>query len=167
MELSFRPSISFAVTVDVPLISDASVSLTVDLDIPKLNVNITQVHNVTSDCNPVSPFSANSSSSSSSVPSDQIYENLTLIAPSIGFREMEIFNESASFFGVNLGGQQAFDQSEDFNLSTECLFYDAAKKSLTPPTAVKAKVVRSQAVDRRPSFAVAVTMAIMVGCVSW
>lgn len=79
---------------------------------------------------------------------------------------MEIFNESASFFGVKLSGQQAFGQSKDFNLSTDCLFYDAAKKSLAPPTAVKAKSSRSQAVDRYPSFAVAVVMAIMVGFVS-
>ena len=158
MELSFRPSVSFAVAVDL-VVADASVSLTVDLDIPKLDVNITQVHNVTSDCNPVS-------SANSSVPSDQIYQNLTLIAPSIGFRAMEIFNESAKFFGVTLSGQQAFDQSKDFDLPTDCLFYDAAKKSLAPPTAVKAKLSQSRAVDRCPASAVAVAMAILVGFVS-
>ena len=158
MELSFRPSVAFALAIDV-LVADASVALTVDLDIPKLDVDITQVHNVTSDCKPVSV--------DSSVPSDQIYQNLTLVAPSIGFEAMEIFNESASFFGLKLSGKQTFDQSKNFNLSTDCLFYDAAKKSLAPPTAVKAKLSRSQAVlDRRPSFAVAVAMAIMVWFVS-
>ena len=79
---------------------------------------------------------------------------------------MEIFNESVSFFGLTVSGQQAFDQSKDFNMSTDCLFYDAAKKSLAPPTAVKAKLSRSQAVDRCPSSAVAIAMAIMVGFVS-
>ena len=157
MELSFRPSVSFAVAIDV-VVADAAVSRTVDLDIRNLDVNISQVHNVTSDCKPVS--------ANSSVPSDQIYQNLTLIAPSIGFKAMEIFNESASFFGVKLKGQQVFEQSGDFNMSTDCLFYDAAKKSLAPPTAVKAKSSRSQAVERRPSSAVAVAMAIMVGFAS-
>ena len=79
---------------------------------------------------------------------------------------MEIFNESASFFGIKLRGQQVFEQSKDFNISTDCLFYDAAKKSLAPPTTVKAKSSRSQAVGPCPSFAVAVAMAIMVGFVS-
>ena len=159
MELSFRPSVTFALAVDA-LIADASVSLTVDLDVPKLDVNIAQVHNVTYDCRPVP--------ANSSVPSDQIYQNLTLVAPSIGFEVMEIFNESAGFFGVKWSGEQQFEQGRNFNLTTDCLFYDAAKKSLGPATAVQAKLPpppQSLAVDRCPSFAVAVATAIMVGLV--
>lgn len=91
---------------------------------------------------------------------------------------MEIFNESAGFLGVKWSGEQQFEQGRNFNLTTDCLFYDAAKKSLAPATAVKpataikpattvkAKSSGSLAVDRCPSFAVAVAMLIMVGFAS-
>ena len=104
------------------------------------------------------------------MPSDQIYQNLTLVAPSIEFEVIEIFNESAGFFGVKWSGEQQLEQGGNFNLTTDCLFYDAAKQSLGPATAVKAKdqakLPQSLAVDRCPSFAVAVAVAIMVGFVS-
>ncbi len=101
----------------------------------------------------------------SSTPSDQIYQNLTLIAPSIGFDTIEIFNESVYFLGLKKSGGQHYEQSKDFDLSTDCLFYDAAKKSLGPATAIKSKVSRSLALGRCSPFAVAVSVAFMVGFV--
>ena len=68
---------------------------------------------------------------------------------------------------MTFGGERNFEQGNNSNLSTDCLFYDTARKSLGPAPAIKAKVSGSHAVDRCPLlFAVGVAMAIMGGFVS-
>ena len=108
LELSFRPSISL--------------SASLGLDVPKLDVEIKQVHNVTSSCAPAPP----------SLHPDQVYENLTLVVPSLGFGVLEVLQEGATFPDVHLSAQQPFNQTFERNLTTACLFFDAAKKGLAP-----------------------------------
>lgn len=126
IEVSFRPSINFVVSVGGDFIG-GSLGVDVGLDVPKLDVEIKQVHNVSSKCDPAP----------ASLPPDQIYQNLTQVSPSIGFDIFEIFSENATFPGVHLSAQQPFMQNVSFGLPTTCLFYDAAKKTLAPAPVVK------------------------------
>ena len=75
-----------------------------------------------------------------------MYENLTLVAPSLGLDLFEVFNESANFLGAKLSGQQPFNQSFFWDLPTQCLFFDAAKKTLGPASATKSAQI-SRAAD--------------------
>ena len=127
LELSFRPSISFEVELDI-IVVDASIGLTVGLDVPKLDVEIKQVHNVNSTCDPAP----------ASLSPNQVYPNLTTVVPKIGFDMFEVINESASFFGINLHAQQPFNQSPpESPLPTECSFFDQAKGGMGPVPATK------------------------------
>lgn len=120
IELSFRPSVTFVASVGVAD-SHGTVQLIVSLDVPKLDVEVQQIHNVTSNC----------ASAQASTPSNQVYQNLTQVVPSIGFDAFEIFTEKASVLGVSLGSDnQDFQQNSTSNLSTTCYFFDAAKQTL-------------------------------------
>ncbi|MCJ1481775.1 hypothetical protein MMC06_001934, partial [Schaereria dolodes] len=141
-ELSFRPSVVFVVAIDA-VVAGASVQLTVDLDIPKLDVGIKQVHNVTSNCDPAP----------ASTPTDQVFRNATILVPSIGFDAIEIFNETAFFLGAHLSGAQHFEQNKSFNLATACYFFDAAKKTMGPAAAAKLSLAAG--------FRVPFTMALL------
>ena len=122
IELSFRPSVSFVVFVGA-FDSGGSIGLTVSLDVPKLDVEVQQVHNVTSDCAPAR----------ASTPSHQVYQNLTQVVPSIGFDAFEIFTEKAKLIGFSLGSaNQSLEQNLTKNLSTACYFFDTAKETLGP-----------------------------------
>lgn len=121
---------TFVVALGDPSIIGASVSLDVGLDIPKLDLDINQVHNVTSNCDPAAPSLLSDSKTDSTV-----YENLTLVTPSLGLDFFEVFNETANFLGAELSGEQPFNQSFSFGLPTQCLFFDAAKKTLGPASA--------------------------------
>ena len=149
-ELSFRPSVTFVVAVDA-IVAGASVQLTVDLDIPKLDVAIQQVHNVTSNCDPAP----------ASTPTDHVFRNATLVLPSIGFDAIEIFNETAYFFGVDLSGTQHFEQKKSFNLPTSCYYFDPAKKTMG--LAAEAKLSLSLAAGFRGPFAMALLTLTMMG----
>lgn len=133
------------------LVADASVQLTVDLDIPKLDVEVKQVHNVTSNCDPAP----------ASTPTDQVFRNATLLVPSIGFDAIEIFNETASFLGAKLSAAQRFEQNASIDLSTACYYFDAAKKTMGP--AASAKLSRSLAAGFRVPLAMALLPMTMVG----
>lgn len=105
-----------------------SVSLEVGLDVPKLDIGIKQVHNVSSSCDPAP----------ASLPPDQVYQNLTLVSPSLGMDVFEIFDENATIVGVKASAEQAFNQTLfTYDLATTCLFYDAAKETFAPAPVVK------------------------------
>lgn len=126
IELSFRPSITFVISVDLAG-AGGNLSLDVGLDVPKLDVGIRQVHNVSSSCDPAP----------ASLPPDQIYQNLTLVSPSLGFGLFEILEEGFTLYGIKASAEQPFYQNFTHDLPTTCLFYDAAKQTLAPAPVVK------------------------------
>ena len=159
LEIALRPSIIFVASVGA-LDVGSSVALTVGLDIPKLDVDIRQVHNVTSTCDAVSQAQLSDSTN------NNIYDNLTLIAPSLGFDVFEVFNGSFSLPGVDLHGQRPFMQNSSAGLPTACLAFDAARKTLVPVPVAEAKgVSKSAAVREREvgSFGVVLIAVFTVG----
>ncbi|KAI4123689.1 MAG: hypothetical protein LQ338_005153 [Usnochroma carphineum] len=142
IEVGFRPSVAFVVALGAPPIAGASVSLDVGLDIPKLDLDIKQVHNVTSNCDPAAP-----SLLSNRTKDDTVYENLTLVTPSLGLDVFEVLTESGELPGAKLTSQHPFNQSFSRDLATQCLFFDAAKKTLGPASATKPARM-SRAADR-------------------
>ena len=103
--------------------TSGTIGLTVSLDVPKLDVEVQQIHNVISNCAPAQ----------ASTPSNQVYQNLTQIVPSIGFDAFEVFTEKASVLGASVGSDnQDFQQNSTKNLSTTCYFFDTAKETLGP-----------------------------------
>ena len=122
LELSFRPQFIFE--VDVFSDDAASIDVATYFDVPKLDVQVTQVHNVNSTCDPAP----------SSLAADQIFKNLTNVIPSIGFDASVTFTEE--FVGKT--DDQPFGKSYTaLNLSTACLAYNAAAKTLGPPAQAK------------------------------
>ena len=93
------------------------------LDVPKLDVQIVQVHNVNVSCDPAP----------ASLPADQVYTNLTNIIPSIGFDALEVFQATAPDFTAGL----PFYQNVQHNFSTTCLAFNAAQQTLAPATEIK------------------------------
>lgn len=121
IELSFRPKFDISISATGAIEGDMAAYL----DVPKLDVEVSQVHNVTSSCDAASP----------SVPKDQIYGNLTNVVPSIGFDASVIFSANEVF-----EHQSSRPFAHDFyakNLSTACLAYDPAKKTLGPVAQAK------------------------------
>lgn len=129
VEIGIRPSISFVVSIGDPHILGASVALSVGLDIPRLEFDVTSVYNVTSSCTPAG----------ASTPADQIYDVLTLITPSLGFDVFEVFEETAGAFGAKISGQQPFMQNFTRNLTSDCLYLDTVKKTMSPAPISKPK----------------------------
>ena len=156
LELSYRPSVTFVVAVKAPLdIADASISLTVDLDVPKLDVDMNEVHNVTATCDPATP----------STPTDQVFRNATLVVPSVGLDAIEIFSENGSFLGLQLlSADQTLEQSDSFNLTTGCYSFDKANKTLSLAHDTKSSLSLATAGVRAP-LAMALLTMIMVGLV--
>ena len=155
IELSFRPSVTFVASVGA-LDASAAVQLAVTLDVPKLDVEIKQVHNVDSACNPAPP----------SLPSDQVYQNLTLLVPSIGFDAFEVFTEKGQFPGLDpQQANQVFSQTESKNITTACYLFDAAKKTLGPAPMNRPSKI-SSATSNHTSLAgvfMAIAMAVFMG----
>ena len=130
---------------------DASLSATVNVDAPKLDVNISQVHNVDSTCDPAPQ----------SLPPDQVYQNLTLVAPSWGLELSEVFNETGKFF-KSVAEVQSFSQTiYDHGLPTACVSFDAAKKSLGPVAQTKSSKNAAAGSTRLPSTTVSLAIFIM------
>ncbi|KAL9082211.1 MAG: hypothetical protein Q9159_006607 [Coniocarpon cinnabarinum] len=119
MELSLRPSLTFNASVGGDFVG-ASASGQVGLDVPRLDVNIGEVYQVDSNCNRETP----------SLPSDQSYENLTLIAPSLGFDVFEALTVQGHFLGADPEKQLRPEQNSSRPLPTTCLFFDKAKQTL-------------------------------------
>ena len=128
LELSFRPQFIF----DVDLISDDTASFNIEtyFDVPKLDVQVTQVQNANSTCDPAP----------SSLAADQIFKNLTNVIPSIGFDASVTFTEEA----LGDTDAQPFGRSwTALNLSTACLAFDAAAKTLGPAAQAKPSQVNA------------------------
>ena len=124
IELSFRPRFDFTVSTIADV---ADVDATAYLDVPKLDVEVSQVHDVTSSCDPAS----------SNLPANQVYQNLTKVVPSIGFDAAVILWASEDFIGKQSSPPFLLDWTAK-NLSTSCLSYNAAAQTLGPATQVKA-----------------------------
>ena len=154
IELSFRPSVTFIASVGA-LNAKTDVQLAVALDVPKLDVAVKQVHNVDSACDPAPP----------TFPPGQVYQNLTLLVPSIGFDAFEVFTEEGKIPGLNLQAKQPFSQSYSKNISTACYFFDAAKKTLGPAPVTKPSNLSSANSTCVPFTAlfVAFVMVFMIG----
>ena len=117
VELSFRPSVVFVAAIGgLPI----TVQVAVTLDIPKLGATITQVHNVNVSCDPALP----------SLPSDQVYENLTLVVPTIGVDALEVFQEALNLVLVKPSDTQPFFEGYESNLPTACYAFSKAEKTL-------------------------------------
>lgn len=130
----------------------ADVQLAVTLDIPKLDVDVKQVHNVDSACNPASPALA----------PGKVYQNLTLLTPSIGFDASEVFTEEGKIPWLDLQANQGFNQSYSRKLPTACYFFDAAKKSLVSAPITKPFSLSSASGNHVPFTALLVAIVIMV-----
>ena len=120
LELSFRPAVSFQIDLVDGYGANANASAYVD--VPKLDVQVKQVHNATSSCDPAP----------ASLPAAQVYANLTNIVPSIGFDAFAVAAETELIF---LNQHQGYNKSWTIhNFSTACVQYSAAKKTLGPPS---------------------------------
>ena len=122
LELSFRPQFIFE--VDVFSGNAASIDVATYFDVPKLDVQVTQVHNVNSTCDPAP----------SSLAADQIFKNLTNIIPSIGFDASVTFTEE---FVGNTDDQPFGKSWTALNLSTACLAFNSAAETLGPAAQAK------------------------------
>ena len=151
IELSFRPRFDFAISAANVVNGDISAYF----DVPKLDVQVSQVYNVTSSCD----------AASASVPQDQIYGNLTNVIPSIGFDASVIFSAQEV---VEKQSSRPF--TEDIyakNLSTACLAFDPAKKTLGPAQAKPSDSKIGAAVsDYKSSRGLLLAIAAM-GCSIW
>lgn len=128
LELSFRPQFLFE--VDVLSEKTASVDINTYIDVPKLDVQITQVHNANSTCDPAP----------SSLAADQIFKNLTNVISSIGFDAFASFTEEA----IGDTDSQPFGESwTALNLSTACLAFNPAAKTLEPAAQAKPSQVNA------------------------
>lgn len=96
-----------------------------------------------------------------STPTDQVFQNATLLTSSIGFDAIEIFNETAYFLGAHLSGTQHSEQNKSFDLTTACYYFDAAKKTMSPAAAVKLPL--SLAAGFRVPLAMTLLTMTMVG----
>ena len=123
IELSFRPKFDFLITVFGGAAAGSEISAY--LDVPKLDVQVSQVHDVTSSCDPAS----------SSLPADQVFKNLTNVVPSIGFDVSVMF--AATEFTEEQTSPPYLESWTAKNLSTACLNYDVAAKTLGPAAHAK------------------------------
>lgn len=147
IELSFQPSITFVLSNIGGKHLGGSVTLGVDLEVPKLDVGIKQVHNVSSSCNPAL----------ASLPPDQIYQNLTLVSPKLGFGLSENLEGEFNLPGIKASAGKRLSQTFTNDLGTTCLFYDADKQTLAPAPVVnplisqplQALMPRSRRLSRR------------------
>ena len=146
LELSFRPQFIF--TVDFPD-QTASVDVATYFDIPKLDVQVTQVHNVSSTCDPAP----------SSLAADQIFRNLTNLISSVGV--------DASFaFGEKVDGN-TLDQPPEFsgilfNLSTACLAFNPVAKTLGPAAQAEPSIINASVGTKMEAYNSAAGMLLAV-----
>ncbi|KAL8787471.1 MAG: hypothetical protein Q9195_007763 [Heterodermia aff. obscurata] len=152
LELSFRPKFDFAISATPALDGD----MTAYFDVPKLDVQVSQVHNVTASCDAASP----------SLPKDQIYGNLTNVVPSIGFDASVIFSADEV-----IEHQSSRPFTEDIyakNLSTACFEFDPAKKTLGPAAQAKPTGAKVGAAVRDHSWSRGLALAsTAVVCSVW
>ena len=148
VELSFRPSVIFVAAIGgLPV----TVQVAVTLDMPKLDATITQVHNVNVSCDPAPP----------SLPSDQVYENLTLVVPTIGVDALEVFQEALNLVLVKPADTQPFFEGSESDLPTACYAFSKGEKTLV--AAAQSKPEDTSAGTRTLVPLLAVPLAVMLG----
>ncbi|CAF9940394.1 hypothetical protein IMSHALPRED_002011 [Imshaugia aleurites] len=117
ISLSFQPTVLFVATIGgLPV----SVQASVTLDIPKLSATVAQVHHVNVSCD----------AAPASLPANQVYENLTLVTPSIGVDALEVFQEALNLVLVKPADTQPFSESYVTPLPTACYAFSRAEKTL-------------------------------------
>ena len=148
VELSFRPSVIFVAAIGgLPV----TVQVAVTLDMPKLDATITQVHNVNVSCDPAPP----------SLPSGQVYENLTLVVPTIGVDALEVFQEALNLVLVKPSDTQPFFEGSESNLPTACYAFSKVEKTLVAAAQSKPSDTSSATTNHFPLLAL--LLAAMLG----
>ncbi|KAL1964916.1 hypothetical protein VTN77DRAFT_6269 [Rasamsonia byssochlamydoides] len=122
-ELSFRPAVSLNADF---LYNIFNKSLSVYADVPNVNLAVSQVLNVTSNCEPA-PAGTDPS---------HIYKNLTLVVPSVSY-DVD--------FSLPVIGNKEFGPYNGTALPTSCLDYSTKATGLTTPATVNPA---SSAADR-------------------
>ncbi|CAD6563932.1 MAG: hypothetical protein ASARMPREDX12_007793 [Alectoria sarmentosa] len=148
IELSFRPSVVFVASIGgLPV----SVQVGVTLDIPTLNATIMQVHNVDVSCDPAP----------ASLPTDQVYEDLTLVVPSIGVDALEVFQEALNLVLVKPADTQPFYEGYSTSLPTACYAFSRAEKTLVAAAQSKPSDTSSATGAPVPLFALFIAIITM------
>lgn len=148
IELSFRPSVTFVVAIGgLPV----SVQVAVTLDIPTLDAVVSQVHNVNVSCDAAPP----------SLPASQVYQNLTLIVPSVGVDALEVFQAALNLVLVRPADTEPFSQGYSTPLPTACYAFSRAQKTLVAAAQSKPSDT-SAATSARVPLSVAVVAVVLV-----
>lgn len=149
IQLSFRPSVTFVVAIGgLPV----SVQVGVTLDIPTLDAIVSQVHNVNVSCDPAP----------ASLPTNQVYHNLTLIVPSIGVDALEVFQEALNLVLVKPADTQPFSQGYSTPLPTACYAFSRAEKTLVAAAQSKPSDTSSAPTAHVPVFVLFIVMVLVV-----
>lgn len=149
IELSFRPSVTFVVAIGgLPV----SVQVAVTLDIPTLDAVVSQVHNVNVSCD----------AAPASLPTDQVYENLTLIVPSIGVDALEVFQAALNLVLVKPADTEPFSQSFSTPLPTACYAFSRAQRTLVAAAQSKPSDTSSATSVHVPLSVVAMAVILAV-----
>lgn len=149
VELSFRPSVVFVASIGgLPV----SMQVGVTLDIPTLNATIMQVHNVDVSCDPAP----------ASLPTDQIYEDLTLVVPSIGVDALEVFQEALNLVLVKPADTQPFYEGYSTSLPTACYAFSRAEKTLVAAAQSKPSDTSSATSATVPLFVLFIAIILAV-----
>lgn len=149
VELSFRPTVNFVASIGgLPV----SLQVAVTLDIPKLDATIMQVHNVNVSCDPAP----------ASDPRDQVYQNLTLVQPSIGVDALEVFEEALNLILVKPSDTQPFYEGYSTNLPTACYAFSSADKTLIAAAQSKPSDTSSAMSVHAPLFVLFIVTTLAV-----
>ncbi|KAL9134470.1 MAG: hypothetical protein Q9175_004352 [Cornicularia normoerica] len=151
-EFSFRPSVAFVASIGA---LPVTLQVGVTLDIPTLDATVMQVHNVNVSCDPAPP----------SLPVEQVYQNLTLILPSIGVDALEVFQEALNLILVKPSDTQPFYEGYSTKLPTACYAFSRAEKTLIAAAQSKPEDTSSAASTHVPLSVlfVAVVLAVFTG----
>ena len=126
------------------------------LDIPKLDAKIMQVNNVNVSCDPAP----------ASLPSDQVYHNLTLVVPSVGVDALEVFQEALNLVLVKPSDTQPFYEAYTENLPTACYAFSRAKKTLVAAAQSKPSDTSSATSARFPMTLLLLSVILAVFAVA-
>lgn len=124
----------------------------VTLDIPTLDATVMQVHNVNVSCDPAPP----------SLPVEQVYQNLTLILPSIGVDALEVFQEALNLILVKPSDTQPFYEGYSTKLPTACYAFSSAEKTLIAAAQSKPEDTSSAASTHVPLSVLFVAVVLVV-----
>ena len=145
-ELSFRPQFIFNVSFPD---QTASVDFATYFDGPKLDVQVTQVHNINATCDPAP----------SSLAADQIFRNLTNLKSSVGVDSFILTGEEV--IGITLD-QPPILGGTLYNLPTACLAFNPAAKTLGPAAQAEPSQINASFVTKMETYNLAAGMLLAV-----